>query len=128
MQNEFDRVRAVAALLAGLGCPWACGGGWALDHFLGRVTRTHKDIDVAILRRDPLMVQGYLHARGRTMEKAAHPQFDENHSDFERVPPSLDASRRVWLVAALARVHPGHVWLREVQGESRASGGARPPR
>jgi hypothetical protein len=30
---------------------WICGG-WALDLFLGRETRRHDDLDVAVLRRD----------------------------------------------------------------------------
>ena len=29
---------------------WWVAGGWALDLFLGRMTRPHHDVDVAILR------------------------------------------------------------------------------
>jgi hypothetical protein len=32
--------------------PWCIGGGWAIDLWLGRVTRRHADVDVVILRRD----------------------------------------------------------------------------
>jgi hypothetical protein len=32
--------------------PWAVAGGWALDLALGRVTRPHGDVDVAIFRDD----------------------------------------------------------------------------
>jgi hypothetical protein len=32
--------------------PWWVGGGWALDLFVGRHTRTHDDLDVNVLRRD----------------------------------------------------------------------------
>jgi hypothetical protein len=32
--------------------PWWIAGGWAIDLFLGRTTREHEDIDVAILRDD----------------------------------------------------------------------------
>ena len=31
---------------------WRLAGGWALDVFLGRQTRPHSDVDVAILRTD----------------------------------------------------------------------------
>jgi hypothetical protein len=39
-----------AELLAGLRAPWWIAGGWAIDLFLGRQTRTHADTDVALLR------------------------------------------------------------------------------
>ena len=35
-----------------LSAPWWIAGGWALDLFLGQVTRPHGDIDVGIFRRD----------------------------------------------------------------------------
>jgi hypothetical protein len=41
-----------AGLLNGLGASWWICGGWALDLFLGRETRRHDDLDVAVLRRD----------------------------------------------------------------------------
>ena len=69
--RAFDEVRRVGALLGDLRCEWYVCGGWALDLFLGRVTRTHKDVDVAVARRDQLDVQGYLRRRGWELEKAA---------------------------------------------------------
>jgi hypothetical protein len=45
-------VRAVAEALAPLRVPWAVAGGWALDLALGRVTRRHADVDVAVFRED----------------------------------------------------------------------------
>jgi Aminoglycoside-2''-adenylyltransferase len=42
----------VTGLLDGLEAPWWICGGWALDLFLGRETRRHDDLDVAVLRRD----------------------------------------------------------------------------
>ncbi len=40
-----------AALLEGFGRPWWISGGWAIEAFTG-VSRPHKDVDVAIFRRD----------------------------------------------------------------------------
>lgn len=34
--------------LAGLPVTWAIAGGWALDLFLGRVTREHSDLEIAL--------------------------------------------------------------------------------
>jgi hypothetical protein len=38
--------------LAGVGARWYLVGGWAIDAFLGRETRAHEDIEVAIPRAD----------------------------------------------------------------------------
>ena len=43
---------ALRGLLRNLGVPWWVAGGWAIDLFLGHETRDHRDIDVALLRRD----------------------------------------------------------------------------
>ena len=42
----------VKQLLAPVSAPWWIAGGRALDMFIGHETRTHADIDVAVLRRD----------------------------------------------------------------------------
>ena len=39
-------------LLSALTAPWWIAGGWALDLYMRRVTRAHKDLDVGILRKD----------------------------------------------------------------------------
>lgn len=51
MRSTFTP-RDAAALLRGVRAPWWIAGGWAIDLFLGRETRPHEDLDVAILRRD----------------------------------------------------------------------------
>ncbi|HEV2736058.1 MAG TPA: hypothetical protein VGV85_14520, partial [Longimicrobiaceae bacterium] len=43
---------AVAAAMRGFGAPWCVAGGWALDLFLGRATRPHADVDLALFRDD----------------------------------------------------------------------------
>jgi hypothetical protein len=43
-------------LLSALPVPWWVAGGWALDLFLGKVTRAHKDLDIGIFRKDAAMV------------------------------------------------------------------------
>ncbi len=39
-------------------------GGWAVDFYVGRVTRTHDDIDLAIWQRDLQVVDWVLHDTG----------------------------------------------------------------
>jgi hypothetical protein len=37
-----------AQALAGMSAPWAVAGGWALDLWLGRQTREHEDLEIAV--------------------------------------------------------------------------------
>jgi hypothetical protein len=53
--TEFGDVYGAVKLLAGYSKPWAVCGGWAIDLFLHHVTRPHKDVDFAILRKDQLL-------------------------------------------------------------------------
>src|SRR3954452_13083374 len=60
----FQDVHAIAGLMADYAGPWAFCGAWAIDLFLDRETRAHKDVDIAIARRDQLLMQAYLAGRG----------------------------------------------------------------
>jgi len=53
-----------------LRCEWFVCGGWAIDLFLGRATREHKDVDIAVARSDQAEVRDYLAGRGWGLEKA----------------------------------------------------------
>jgi GrpB-like predicted nucleotidyltransferase (UPF0157 family) len=60
----FAPLESVATELAELGCPWYVSSGWALDLFLGRVTRIHHDVDIVLDRGDQLALQEYMTQRG----------------------------------------------------------------
>ena len=45
-------VEQVSDLLRGVSVPWWIAGGWALDLFMGRQTRAHNDIEIALYRDD----------------------------------------------------------------------------
>jgi hypothetical protein len=66
----------IGELMAEYSHQWGICGGWAIDLFLNRVTRPHKDVEIAVLRRDQLAVQAHLRARGWTMEKAIENGFE----------------------------------------------------
>lgn len=63
-REGFEPLRAVAKELQGFSGSWYVGGGWALDLFLGQVTRVHHDVDVSVSRADQLTLQQHLAARG----------------------------------------------------------------
>jgi hypothetical protein len=70
MRNIDEAITAVAKLMAEFDRPWAFCGGWALDLWLGRVTRGHKDVDILVFRPDQLAVRSYLRDRGWSLEVA----------------------------------------------------------
>lgn len=67
MTQDFHEVLEVARLMASFPADWFVAGGWAVDLFLGRKTRDHSDVDIAVSRAD----QGGIHSllRGWTIEK-----------------------------------------------------------
>ena len=50
----------VVELMRGVDVPWFIAGGWALDLFLGRQTRAHHDIEIALFRADEAKVRKHL--------------------------------------------------------------------
>lgn len=69
--TEWYEPTRVAGLLAEWGLPWGFAGGWGVDLFLDRRTRPHKDVDVAVLRRDQLAWQSHLLRGGWELQVAA---------------------------------------------------------
>jgi hypothetical protein len=50
--SELQDVFGVARAFDSFKGPWWISGGWAIDLHLGRVSRSHHDVDVLVLRRD----------------------------------------------------------------------------
>jgi hypothetical protein len=49
----------VATLMRDFKPNWFVAGGWAIDLFLGQVTRPHQDIEIAIFRKDQAALHNY---------------------------------------------------------------------
>jgi len=50
---------------------WAVCGGWAIDLWLNRVTRKHKDLDITIPRSGQWLLREFLLSNGWTIKKVA---------------------------------------------------------
>jgi hypothetical protein len=50
----------VGRVMARLQAPWFVAGGWAIDCFLGGITREHRDVDILVLRRDQSLLHSTL--------------------------------------------------------------------
>lgn len=74
-EADFGDVHQAVKVLADYDRLWAVCGGWAIDLFLNRVTRPHKDVDFALLRKDQLIIQEHLLSCGWTLEKAVSGQL-----------------------------------------------------
>lgn len=57
-----DAIAFITPIMAGFPAPWAVAGGWALDLYLGQVTRPHADLELAIFRDDQLHLRRHLRA------------------------------------------------------------------
>lgn len=60
----WDELLSAAVALEGAGLDHWFFGGWAVDLWVGRLTRPHDDIDVLVWRRDEVRVDAALTAAG----------------------------------------------------------------
>lgn len=70
-------VARVADLMSGFERPWALCGGWAVDAWLGRVTREHGDVDITVLHDDQRALFDYLAGWNLVAHDADEPQATE---------------------------------------------------
>jgi hypothetical protein len=66
--NSIEEIAAVARQMERFPHPWFVSGGWAIDLFVGRVTRKHEDREIGIFRRDQGDLQAHL--AGKALFKA----------------------------------------------------------
>jgi hypothetical protein len=60
LDEAFEEPRAAAMVMVGFERPWCIAGGWAIDLALGRATREHKDVEIAVFREDQHQLREYL--------------------------------------------------------------------
>jgi lincosamide nucleotidyltransferase A/C/D/E len=65
---ETDQVHAVLAALDAAGCPCWISGGWGVDALVGRQTRAHRDLDLAVDAGREAAAMRALEALGYTVE------------------------------------------------------------
>ena len=70
--TDFRELRALLRPVDGLSAAWCVAGGWAIDLWVGAVTRSHHDVDLLVARSDQRAV--YDHFSGRALVKVIpHP-------------------------------------------------------
>jgi len=104
--------RELADRLAGLPVPWAVAGGWAVDLFLGRVTRPHDDLEIALpaatfARLTPLFPGWEFHVPLSGTLTPADPV--SLAADFQTW--ALDPVTRTWRFDVFREPHDGDTWI-----------------
>jgi hypothetical protein len=112
--EDFDPSR-LSSLMRGFDAPWWVAGGRALDLWMGRETRAHRDVDVAVMRAD----QKHLHEAFGGWElyyaTTDHRLVPYRSECWLEVPlhgvwarPASDAP---WLCEFLLNEHDGQQWV-----------------
>ena len=89
------QLAAAHELLTANDIPWAVAGGWALDLFLGHLTREHADLDLAMWRADQ-----------RKLQAAAAPDWEIQVADDGALRPWPAGE---WLSLPLHELHAHRV-------------------
>ena len=68
----FDDLISVLEATRDLPAPWYVAGGWAIDLFVGQVTREHQDVDILVARDDQRAVFDHFSDR-KLLKLIPHP-------------------------------------------------------
>lgn len=81
----FEPPTRISSLMRDFKPNWFIAGGWAVDLFLGKQTRPHRDIEIAIFRNDQLELQNYL--KSWNLKKVVGGElFDWEKGEFLKLP------------------------------------------
>jgi len=72
--NHSVITNSIALLMKDFKYPWAIAGGWAIDLYIGNITRDHGDIEILIFRNDQIKIQEYL--VGWNFKKVIHGEIE----------------------------------------------------
>ncbi len=103
-QRQLALIEEFVSVAEGVGAECWLRGGWALDFFLGRVTRAHEDIDLFIWAADASKLLPVLHRRG--FEEVAGPPPEQQRNlvkDGEESHVALLERNELGVVTAGAR-------------------------
>ena len=112
--EKFDPSRLLE-IMHDFDAPWWIAGGWALDLWMGRETRNHQDLDVAILRRDQQELYRALRRWELYYATLDHRLLPFQRDQWLRPPIHGVWARRAhdspWLCEFLLNEHSGADWV-----------------
>jgi len=115
MDSELDRLLLkVSTIMKGFEPYWFIAGGWAIDLYLGKTTRSHDDIEIAVFRRD----QTALHEqfKGWRLQKVVNGEPSRWLEGEMLEPPvhelyCLNETARIQQLEILLNESNGSVWV-----------------
>ncbi len=104
--------RQAADMLTGFPAPWWIAGGWAVDLFVGRTTRLHGDMDIALLRGSEPALRA--HVAGWDVQIAHNGAFEAWSGDVIKPTRHQFWARRrgndPWMLEFLLEDHSDGLW------------------
>jgi hypothetical protein len=137
LPETFSDLLRAAQIMKDFPRSWCVCGGWAIDLFINRLTRPHKDVDFAIWRRDQLALHAYLTAQGWSLEKAVDGQlmpwpegefielpfiqFGVNTEIYNQISAKSYSTKRMLISSRSVAICPSHdLWKRRPFGSNQA--------
>jgi Aminoglycoside-2''-adenylyltransferase len=85
--KDFSALIHISKILEGLTIPWFVAGGYAIDLFLGRISREHKDVDLCIFRDTlPQVLEFFSNWERHIIEPSTKSPVFINNSSFQPSP------------------------------------------
>ncbi len=81
---QFNQCKSIISLMEGFNNTWFIAGGWAIDLFIGKKTREHKDIEISLFRKDQLYLKKHL--KGWEFKKVIKGEFYTWENEFLELP------------------------------------------
>jgi len=83
----FELLKSTSQILGDLKAKWCFCGGWAIDLFVGKESRPHKDLDIMVFKKDLQETIAYMEQSGWTVEAPTRQGFlpvdADNFEEFE---------------------------------------------
>lgn len=119
MDNDLDNwaplpLTELAEIFSPAAFPWWVAGGTAVDLFLGRVTRSHDDLDVEVLRTDQMKLQRLLGAWDMHVAQGGRLRPWQSHDYLPDGDGSIwcrQSSGSPWVLQVLFGESDGDDWL-----------------
>ena len=83
----FELLKSASQVMGNMNAKWCFAGGWAIDLFLGKESRPHKDLDIVVFKNEINEVISYMKSKGWRIETPTRQGFlpvtEENVSELE---------------------------------------------
>ena len=114
--DTFELPAKAAAPMRGFKAHWGIAGGWAIDLYLGRQTRAHADMEIAVLRRDQTALRA--HFRGWHWQKVVEGELADWPAGEQLTLPVFELYCRNEAAELPAELRQLEILLNEARGRT----------